>query len=56
MLVGAASQMPGASGGQGTEIDLDIDVSIELSKLTLSVGRLPDSQGSAVAGMPYSLV
>ena len=54
MLVGAASQMPGASGGQGTEVDLDIDVSIELSKLTLSVGRLPDTQENAVAGMPFS--
>lgn len=54
MLAGVVNQIPGVTGDQGTEIDLDIDVTFILKNLTLSIGQLPDTQDSARAGIPFS--
>ena len=53
MLSGVTSQLPATSGGQATEIDLDIEVSLQLSKLTLSVGQLPEAEERDTA-MPFA--
>lgn len=51
MLAGVAAQLPGAA--QGSEIDLDIEFSLALKALSLSVGRVPDSDQPAGDGIPF---
>ncbi|MCB1772461.1 MAG: hypothetical protein KDI88_02495, partial [Gammaproteobacteria bacterium] len=54
MLVGAAAQLGGTPAGDGgNDIDLDIEVSFALRELSLSVGRVPDSDQDAGDGMPF---
>ena len=53
MLAGVTTQLQGVSGGQAAEIDLDIDVSLQLSALNLSIGQLPSAQANDTP-LPFS--
>ncbi len=54
MLTSVSSAMPASGGPQTEQIDLDIDVSLQLSKLSLSVGQLPGSNNSSDEVMPFA--
>lgn len=52
MLAGAAAQMTGGAT-QGSEIDLDIEVSFALKSLALSVGQVPGSGAATSESLPF---